>query len=239
MPTLKETLKRLAITFTARDIMISRSGLVCARDESEAAKVSKVNPDFSIIPIRRKGRLDGYFERDAHIAREIALGDLISDGTSLLDLVEIFEERQFSFILSHQQIAGYVHFSDLNHHLVKLTFYVILEALERQVLSSIRPNDEREYLSKNLDPNRYNQIARQYKRHGDAARSLFNYLNISDILHLAVKTTKLQIDNDTITATKTFRDAAAHPSLNLVANYQEVESLGKVKRECLRILGGT
>jgi hypothetical protein len=237
MPTVKETLKRLSITFTAKDVMIPHRELVCAGSESQAEIVSKANPDFSIIPIRRKGKVNGYFERDTRIAKEIALSDLLSDGTSLLDLVEIFEDRQFCFILSHRQIAGYIHFSDLNHHLVKLTFYVILEALERKLLSAIQRGDDKEYLSKNLDPDRFEQIVRQYKRHGDAARNLFSYLNISDILQLAAKTHKLQIESDTIKAAKRFRNGAAHPSLNLVANYHEVKKLGTVKRECLRILG--
>ena len=163
--------------------------------------------------------------------------DLISDGTSLLDLVEILEDREFSFVLSHRKIAGYVHYSDLNHHLLKLTFYVILEALERQVLSSIRRNDDREYLSKNLDPSRFAQITKQYQRDGDAARSLFNYLNISDILQLAVKAGTIRIDNDIIKAMKETRDGAAHASENIVPDYEAVNRLAKVKRECLRILG--
>src|SRR5256885_2131985 len=128
MPTIEETLKRLAITFTARDIMVPAAGLKCANDEMDAARVSKDNPDFSVIPIRQNGRLDGYFVRDSRTSKQIVLNDLISDGTSLLDIVEILEDREFSFVLSHREIAGNVHFSDLNHHLVKLAFYVILEA---------------------------------------------------------------------------------------------------------------
>jgi hypothetical protein len=238
MPTLEQTLKRLATTFTVRDIMIPESGLVCAGDEIEAAQVSKDNPDFNVIPIRHKRKLTGYFERDSHTTSQIVLNDLISDGTSLLDLVETLEDREFSFVLSHRQISGYVHYSDLNHHLLKLSFYVILEELERQVLSSIRQIDDREYLSKNLDPNRFAQIAQQYKRDGDAARSLFNYLNISDILRLAVKAGTIQIDDDIIKAVKKARDDAAHASENIVADYHAVSRLAKVKRECLRILGG-
>ena len=146
MPTLEETLKRLAITFTVSDIMVPATGLICAGDDIDAARVSKDNPDFNVIPIRHKGKLTGYFERDSHTTSQIALSDLISDGTSLLDLVGTFEDREFSFVSSDRQISGYVHYSDLNHHLLKLSFYVILEALERQVLSSIRRNDDREYL---------------------------------------------------------------------------------------------
>jgi hypothetical protein len=216
--------------------MIPEKELVYAGDEIAAAQVSKGNPDFNLIPIRQNGKLTGYFGRDSHTTSQIALGDLISDGTSLLDLVETFSDREFSFVLSHRQISGYVHYSDLNHHLLKLSFYVILEALEREVLSSIPRNDDRDYLSRNLDPRRFAQVTRQYKRDGDAARSLFNYLNISDILRLAVKAGTIQIDDDVIKAMKKARDEAAHASENIVADYRAVNRLAKVKRECLRIL---
>ena len=238
MPTLEETLKRLAITFTVRDIMIPEAGLVCAGGKIEAAEVSKEKPDFNVIPIRQDGRLTGYFERDSHTTSDITIHNLISDGTSLLDLVETFEDREFSFVLSDRQIAGYVHYSDLNHHLLKLSFYVILEALERQVLSSLRRTDDREYLSRNLDPCRFAQISQQYKRDRDAARSLFNYLNIADILRLAVTADTVQIDDEVIRAMKTTRDEAAHALENIVADYHAISRLAKVKRECLRILGG-
>jgi hypothetical protein len=117
MRRLEETLKRLAITFTVRDIMIPVSDLVCAPDESQAAAVSAEHPDFSVIPIPDHGKLTSYFERDSRSTKKITLNDLISDGTSLLDLVQILEGREFSFVLS-QHIEGYVHFSDLNNHLV-------------------------------------------------------------------------------------------------------------------------
>ena len=238
MPTIEETLKRLAITFTARDIMNPKAGLTCAGDGIEAASISKGYPDFSVIPLRQNAKLTGYFLRDSHTLREIILNDLISDGTSLLDLVEIFEDREFSFVLTHREIAGYVHFSDLNHHLVKLTFYVILEALERHALSSIPQKNDREYLSENLDPSRFAQIDKQFKRDGDAARSLFNYLNISDILRLAEKAGTIQLNDNVIKAMKDTRDGAAHASENIVPNFESVKKLATVKRECLRILGG-
>lgn len=238
MPTTEETLKRLAITFTVRDIMVPEAGLTCAGNGIEAANVSKKNPDFSVIPLRENAKLTGYFLRDSHTLREIALNDLISDGTSLLDLVQIFEDREFSFVLSHREIAGYVHFSDLNHHLVKLTFYVILEALERKALSSIPWKNDRECLSENLDPMRFAQIDRQYKRDGDAARSLFNYLNISDVLRLAVNAGTIRIDDNIVKAMKHVRNGAAHASENIVGDFDSVKKLAIVRRECLRVLGG-
>jgi len=237
MPTIEETLKRLATTFTVKDIMVPDADLTIAVDDLAAIRVSHDNPDFSVIPIRQNGKLTGYFERDSRGTKKIELNDLISDGTSLLDLVEILEDRQFCFVLSHRHIEGYVHYSDLNHHLVKLAFYVILEALERAALDSIQGRDDPESLKRDLDPARFKQIEKAYKRTGDAARSLSSYLNIADLLRLAAKAGATRVENSVVTTMKTIRDGASHASNNLVSKHHEVKDLVKVKRECLRVLG--
>jgi hypothetical protein len=138
MPTLESTLNRLAVTFTVHDIMTGNPDLVCGANNRDAASKSDVNPDFDVIPIQRDGKLTGYFMRGTRSTKRITASDLISDGTSLFDLVDILEVRQFVFVLGRERIQGYVHFSDLNHQLVRLTFYVILEAIERMALNSIR-----------------------------------------------------------------------------------------------------
>jgi hypothetical protein len=50
MPLLEETLNRLAITFTVRDIMTPSARLVCAADGAQAVRASDDNPDFDVIP---------------------------------------------------------------------------------------------------------------------------------------------------------------------------------------------
>jgi len=239
MPTIEETLKRLATTFTVKDIMVPDADLTIAADDLAAIRVSHDNPDFSVIPIRQNGKLTGYFERDSRGTKKIELNDLISDGTSLLDLVEILEDRQFSFVLSQRQIEGYVHYSDLNHHLVKLAFYVMLEALERVALDSIRGRDDPESLKRDLDPSRFEQVEAAYKRTGDAARSLVSYLNLSDLLRLAAKAGMARVEDSVVKTMKHVRDGAAHVSKNLVSSYDDVKDLATVKRECLRVLGAT
>jgi hypothetical protein len=240
MPTLEETLKRLATMFTVRDIMIRNADLVCANDAVEAVEVSHKNPDFNVIPIREDGKLTGYFERDSGSTKKITPHDLISDGTSLLELVDILEHREFCFVLSSEQARGYgyVHFSDLNHHLVKLTFYVILAALERVALDSIRGKDDREFLKKNLSPARFNHIEEKYKDAGEAARSLVSYLNIRELLRLAATAGTIHVEESVAKAMLSARDGASHASKNLVSKHpDDVKDIAKVKRECLRVLG--
>jgi hypothetical protein len=236
MPRIEETLNRLAIAFAVKDIMTPRTGLVCAANDIQAVRVSDDNPDYDVIPIQQGGTLTGYFERKSRRARKITPVDLITDGTSLLDLVEILEQRQFSFVLSRQKIEGYVHYSDLNHQLVKLTFYVMLEALERTALNSIHSTSDRESLKKDLPEQRFEQIEKAYKRAGRAARDLLGYLNLSDILQLAAKRGHMSVEGRFIKAIKKVRDGAAHSTENLVSSYDDVKTLANVKRECLRVL---
>jgi hypothetical protein len=238
MPTHEETLKRLATTFTARDIMTRRDALICGNDEADAIRASNEHADFDVIPIMPGGKLTGYFERDSRRANNIEVNDLISDGTSLIDLVDIFERRKFSFVLSHQYVNGYVHYSDLNHQLVKLTFYVLLEALQKHALGSIgaKANDRR-YLAEVLGEPRANQIEEHYRDAGRAGRNLSNYLNISDILKLAIKEGTMELDMALVRFMKEARNGAAHVLENLVSNYGDVNKLAQVKREAMRILG--
>lgn len=239
MPELDETLKRLATAFTVRDIMIPSSRLVCADDEEQAAVASDANPDFNVIPIRREGKITAYFERTSRITRGFTPSDLVADGTKLLDLIEILEHREFVFVLSSEKGEGYgyVHFSDLNHHLVKLTFYVLLAALERLALESIKGKDDRDCLKSYLNPGRFNYIEQKYKDAGEAARSLVSYLNIRELLGLAASAGTIQVETDVAKAMLSARDGASHATKNLVSSHSGVRELVEVKRECQRVLG--
>lgn len=235
-PTIGETLKRLATTFAVRDIMTPCAYLVCAPDDERAPLISANNPDFDVIPIRSGNVITGYFDKAVGSPKKLSLEDVISDGTNLLDFIDICARRPFSFVLGEQEIKGYAHFSDLNHHLVKLTFYVMLEALERRTLELIPRDDERAYLSRNLDALRFAQVEGAYRRAGRAARSLISYLNISDILRLAALAGRITIEEHIAKRIKDIRDDTSHAGEDLVSSYEGVMTLAKVKSECLRIL---
>jgi hypothetical protein len=140
--------------------------------------------------------------------------------------------------LTHQRIDGYVHYSDLNHQMVKWTFYVMLEAVERLALENLRPGDELEYLKEKLSSERFKQIEGMYERAGDNGRSLMTYLNLADILRLAVSVGAIQLNETSIRLMKEVRDWAAHVLYDLNPE-TAVRNLATVKRECLRLLGST
>lgn len=231
-----DSLKRLAMAFTVRDIMVSIPDLICATIESDAPFVSKAYPDFSTIPIKTADGLLAYYSRDSARIANIEIQDVISDGTAVLDLVDVLANREFAFVVGPRQISGYVHFSDLNHHLVKLTFYVLLEALERFALDSVRQRLTSDFLKATLGELRFVQLEQFYRRAADAGQSVVNYLNISDTLKLAKRAGTLEIDEGLIKPIKEVRDGAAHVLENLISNYPDVKKLAEVKRQCLRTL---
>ena len=232
-----EALRRLTTTFTVKEIMTPTPRLKTGGDAESAAAVSASHPDFTIIPIRKDGALCAYFDRDSHETKPISVDDLISDGTTLIELIEVLRARDFSFVLANRRITGYVHNSDLNHQLVKWTFYVMLEAVERLALDSLRIEDETSYLGGRLGPERLNQVVHIYKRAGDKGRSLLTYLNIADILTLAAQDGALSVNASSIRLMRRIRNWTTHP-FDLPAD-TGVEELAAVKNECLRLLGAT
>jgi hypothetical protein len=217
--------------------MVLSGTLVSASNSDDAARVSKEHPDFNVIPIRREGLLTGYFERDGEVVKEISVDDLTSDGTSLIDLVEILEDRDFAFVLGERKIRGYVHYSDLNHSLIKLTFYVLCEAVERVAFNVITQAGGDACVRKKLDPVRLSQVEGSQSRSGDAARNLLSFLNIADMLRIGQALGRLSIEEHVVKEIKTVRDGAAHVSDEFITSKADVRRLNSVKRECLRILG--
>jgi len=235
----EETIERVAQSFPVGEIMTPNDALTTAKSREEAPFVSDSNPDFSVIPIRPCRRLTGYFLRGDRSTHDITLADVISDGTTVLCLLDILGHREFSFVLRHNRIEGYVHFSDLNHPLVKLTFYVLLGALEREAEGHVRPLVQRDtsLVEKALGEKRLQQLKKKYRQHGDAARNIFNYMNISDVLRVAVEAGTIQASDDFIRLARRARNAAVHPALALVTRHNEVSQLADLNRETLRLLG--
>jgi hypothetical protein len=92
------------------------------------------------------------------------------------------------------------------------------------------------YLKEKLGPERFKQIESMYKRAGDNGKSLITYLNLADILRLAVSAGTIELDETSIRLMKDVRDWAAHVLFDLSPE-TAVRNLALVKRECLRLLG--
>src|SRR6059058_2794320 len=99
MADVEATLERLALTFGVRDVMIPEDRLICADDEADARRQLEHYPDYNLIPFRCDGALHAYLERGSPGPKSITVADLISDGTSIPDLVDVLLNREFFFVL--------------------------------------------------------------------------------------------------------------------------------------------
>jgi hypothetical protein len=70
------------------------------------------------------------------------------------DAVDILTTRPRAFVLVRDRVQGYIHFSDLNRPIVKLPFFVLLEAVERYFFDMLGAEITPELLRTVLDPKR-------------------------------------------------------------------------------------
>jgi hypothetical protein len=239
MPHHEQTLQRLGLSFTVRDIMIPKEHLVSASANAEAPAISKQYPDYNIIPILDEGALVAFYERDKKASRPITVQDLVGSDTSIMDLVEVLSNREFCFALVGNEIGGYVHFSDLNNPLVKLTFYVIFEAFERHLLTAISPLTE-PGIEHVLGTKRLIRIRREMRKaQADRANlSLENFLFLPEILRIAVAKRKLSPDKKRDECIRMFRNRVSHAGWLLIQKHGDVKTLIEAKKNCLAVLTG-
>jgi len=192
-----------------------------------------------VIPIQRDGRLTDFYDRDAQSARAITAGDLIEAATGIGDLVDILSQRVFCFVLQREEIAGYVHFSDLNNPHVKLAFYAIFEAFERCLLSKLPQVGESE-LAGVVGPKRLKRInAEMQKARGNEANlGLENFLFLPELLRMARSRGELRLRDEQIKLVKIFRNRVSLAGWMLIQDRTDLESLARVKETCLSTLVG-
>jgi len=202
--------------------------------------MSAGNPDFNVIPIKKRGgQITGYYERDSGLTKPIMANDLISDGTSILALLGILEKRPFCFVLAHAQIAGYVHFSDLNHPFVKLALYTIIEAMESSALAMISSVLDDQNLSRlGLGRRRLTKIKRRSERaqKKNANRSWADFLNIEDILRIAVRENKIYLNEQEIKAITGMRNKVSHQGTPLVQDHKGAIEIARIAGRCVQLL---
>ena len=111
---IEQTLQRLATQFTVRDIMIPVEDLVKAETPETAYHLLERYVDFNLIPVETENKITGYIDRNSPDLKPVDFDVVVGTGCSILDIVDVFTERRFCFVLGKWGIEGYVHFSDLD-----------------------------------------------------------------------------------------------------------------------------
>jgi hypothetical protein len=110
----EDTLAQLGVAFAVRDIMTRYEDLQLVEDEPEARRFFEEQEDYDYTASPKTSRITTYYKRGEPKGHPLRQEDLLSDGTGLLDLLDLLAARDFFFVLSANRICGFVHFSDLN-----------------------------------------------------------------------------------------------------------------------------
>lgn len=238
MTDFQRTLEQLAQTFTAREIMVPKEGLVRGSDESQARRLLVKYSDFDMIPIPESGEIVSYLERGTERPTDIGRKDMISEATSIVDLVDILRHRKRAFVLSRQSIDGYVHFSDLNNQLVKIPFFVIFESLEGKLAVLLdRVTKERtvaDLLGSGTATILQKRMLRLKKGRADLGWPSVMYF--SEILELGSRLGIASLSDDQRRLVIEVRNRVAHAARPLIQDLNDVSRLSDAKLICLQTL---
>ena len=242
----EKALTQFSMAFTVRDLMTAQTALVGA-DNAQAACKQHERYGYDVIAHPSAGPTTGYYYRGGALTH-LTPADLVSCDTNLLDLLPLLAEREFFFALHGTQISGYVHFSDLNKPLMRMPFYMLLEATERHILSVLRRTLTEDQAKGALTPSRVSKL-QEYLDTAARQRADTNFwdvLGLPDVLEIARKRGLARISEKDQLARRQaadvirLRNSIAHTGHPLVESHQAVGRLIVLRKLCsqLRALNG-
>jgi hypothetical protein len=114
-------------------------------------------------------------ERGTTEVQTIRVNDLVTEGTSIIDAVDLLRRKRRFFVLVQNHIGGYVHFSDLNRPVVKLPFFVLLESVARRLFDNVGCLIQLETLKKFVEAKRLTDIVNKMQRLKEEKAELENW----------------------------------------------------------------
>ncbi|MCQ6276385.1 hypothetical protein JMM81_15830 [Bacillus sp. V3B] len=163
--------ENLSVDLLAEDISICNSS-----DNSLFVKEEMSKRDFDVYGVKDNGKLTRYVLREElgegvikDYYRPFHSEDLISDSTSLIELLDILRERSYIFILEKNKVSKIVTVADLHKQPIRMLAFSLISLLEMhltalishtyldgswtQLLSEERLGKAQEMLQKRLEKN--------------------------------------------------------------------------------------
>ncbi len=237
-------LGQLGMAFTVRDIMVSDKDFVRVDSETEAQNFFDTHEDYDYTASPTSGQIAAYYKRpgsEGEIGRyEIGQKDLLSDGTSLLHLLDLMKDQEAFFVLSANEICGFVHFSDLNNQVMKLPLFVLFSAVEHHLWFHVNQELTTAEVKAALQ-NNSERLAEVIENYEDAKqqrvdRGWEGLLYFREIIQLARKRGLVNVsakDKDNLGET---RNTIAHHDRLLIKKHKDVEKLADLKELCIKII---
>ena len=225
--------------FTALHVMTSVDELVDATDQA-GARAIREQRGFEIVPRVESGAICGFWDAETGEAHQpVELRHVVASDLNLFGLIAVLRERRFTFVLVGDRVAGYIHYSDLNHSVVKVPLYILFEAVERRALRWTRGADIAA-IEAALGAPEASRVAKQlHRRRADAADlSPAGQLGFGDLLRLAGHCGWPAVAGLPLPRLVGHRNRVAHAGENLVRRHEQVWALEQTVADLVRLAGG-
>jgi len=186
--------RTISASLRISQIMTPAPSLSCLTTrDGEKAKQLSLDTNYDIIPISQNGVISSYFHRATGKIERVQVADLLSSESTIDDCLELFRDREFYFVNRENRVVGLVNHADLDKVPVRLSFYVLISKLETLLLAMFRFHYRDDDSWKGLLRDRVSKIADIYeaKKRRGLDISLFDCMNLSDMLELLQKSEKL------------------------------------------------
>ncbi|MDP3110820.1 MAG: hypothetical protein Q8M71_01805 [Thermodesulfovibrionales bacterium] len=229
------TFTRLDHIISVQDIMTQEKALKRADTIENATHLFK---EYDVVPYPKAGKIRGFFRRKIEELIYLRPENLISDSTSLLDLPQLLEQDSFRFVISANEIAGYVHYSDLNEPPMKIPLFVLFQEMEKSLWDRIKGRITEDIIHEVFK----NQAKEYVKERNKARRSNVNVdtgwtgvFCLPAILSLAwhfKEFKKIELSDDKIKLLRTIRNKIAHADRNLINGHADIRQLVEAIHLC-------
>lgn len=220
-----EPLKRLMDTFSVQDIMTPSDQLKRA-DTLEDAKY--LLHEYDVVPFPRRGGIEGFFQREGQEITALTPSHLISNSTNLVELPKLLNQQAFYFVISGNNIVGYVHYSDLNKAVTKIPFFAMFQIVERRFWDKMMYRISEKDLQL-LFPDQAKSFLQKKEKAADQNVDIgwTGIFSFPYILRLARHYGLAHVNNNEITLLKEMRNKIAHSDQNLVMFHGDVGTLAQ------------
>jgi hypothetical protein len=224
IPASEGALVHLAKVLNVLDIMTPVHQLMRA-DTIENAR--KLFHEYDIVPLPRSGEITGYFSRSDENEHLLSIVCLISDHTGLFDMPKLLKRNPFYFVVSGNEISGYVHYSDLNKSSMKVPFFILFQAVEKALWDQIKGRVSDTDLKAVFTKEQVERFSSRRRKalEGNVDVDWTGIFDFPHILKLARYFGLNHLTDEEIDLMRRVRDKVAHSDNNLVSNYDDVAKL--------------
>ncbi|WP_040209202.1 hypothetical protein [Neobacillus jeddahensis] len=227
--------KNLSVDLLAEDIY------TCALDDhSLRIKNEMIERDYDVYGVKDKGKITGYILREElfegrveDFYRQFRMEDLISDSTSLIELLDFLRERKYVFILEKNKVCKIVTIADLQKQPIRMLAFSLISLLEMLLISLIREACSEDNWKVKLSEDRLGKAEEMLKKRSEKneALTLLDNIQLGDKGTIVRKTPHLikQLGFDSTTKCKEFfknievlRNNTAHAQEEIYHDYQEL-----------------